>query len=372
MNINERRKQIFSIFVSRPYSNENIDELVKQFNLSRATILRHIRYYAKNDATPKELILYNKRIHERERFVDYRVGLKKKHSDSHYFKYFKIILILCNELDKYIISDDYSKLINYLENTNINLNNTEAKQIFFKYLDEIYSKEESDKLKEKINYISDIFNCFMQIKKVNLRKEQNHLQRLLEAKKYLKLYLLELSEEKLFLTINTIKRDRCIKILEDYDNMFILDFLEKEERIMKEVENKEKEKINEIANFVFNNKNSFLDYHLLFNYDLKNVLARARKYQLINCVSTISHFYNKYVNQHLIVEESFYKFETRINAYGNEYLISKAEKIVVMNYIKEHNLPKTHEIVNQILKKIILGELELKNKKIYKKILDNF
>lgn len=363
----EQVKEIFNRFIREPYSKENMESIAKDYESSKKRILFYLRKYAKYEASKEELRLYNKRVHEREKYVDFRVGINKKYHDSHYFKYFKILTLLSNKLDEYIISDDYSKIINYLETLDINLNNNELKNLFYKYLDEIYSNDESNKIKEKINYIFEIYNCFLGVKNKNIKKEQDQFKKILEAKKYLNSYLLELSEEKLFLPINKTKRNSCIKVLENYDKSFVLEFLEKEEKLLNEIAKLEIKKIEEISRFVEVNKQAFLEYHLLFNYDLKTVLSRARKYKLTSFISKITQFYNNYINQHLLVESSFYENEIKLSIYGQEYLVSKVEKLIIINYIKQNNFPKTHEMVNQILRKMILGQIELSSNKIYTK-----
>lgn len=361
-------KTIFDMYIEHNGSDEIIKSLQLKYKVKRETILLHIRNYIKTSATKDEINLYNKVIHQIDRYKDYRKRDNNCITKSHYFKYYNILLLLSKKLDEYMLSDDYFVIVNYIEGIKDKiLFHKEVKSRFYSYIRSIYTEDESQVIENRIEKIVEIYKLYSTITSRQQINEEKQKTIIIEQRQIFNIYLLELAKMNLFefLENSDVKKSRKYLMKFDYNNFKNLIF--KEAELKKEIKEREIEKIKEISYLISKGDFDILDYYMNYGYNLWNVINKSRMYGLEKETTQLGKIYNKYMFQRVFVESTFFKLDYKFYKSGNEYKISNSEKELIIRFIKSNNLPKTHEIVRAIYFKYKNGKIDLSKEKILRK-----
>lgn len=358
MKKEELIKKCFYEFISTSNPKEIVTELEDKYSLSRAYILKGIKLYASNEATKLEYKMYQKQIHIIDPYVDYK---QDKKMSSYCFKYYDILKLLADQLDKYILSSDYSIIINYLETLNKkNILNKDTRKRYYKYLEINFGKDVSNYYKEKIEFMYECYKIYQKDYLIPQRlKIANHKNAFIQAKRYMDEYILRLANNELFIKsdMETIEK-YMLFFKQNYPKLYEK-YLEKQKLYLENIKEKEIKEIYKISFLFTANNFNLLDYYIKFNYDLLEVKNKVSIYGLHDCAECINNLYYKSKHKTPLNELFFYKLSYKVILQGNEYTLSNIEKQQLFKFLIENNIPRTVEMMNLAVKKYIKGEINL-------------
>lgn len=219
--------------------------------------------------------------------------------------------------------------------------------------------------------------------KITIKKEYKENEKLEIARIIINTFLEKNLSIKDFCILYNIKNDRLNKILsliKDKDPTLYKKYIDKVENEDINNYNKSIELLNKVIEAIKNNKDfTILDYYFITNFDFKKLITLAYKqlkledlkiFKLFISRNRITRPFNNEDIKNLLNSKTIIggKIDTNNNIVANsEREITKEEKMAVINFLKENNIPLYPKVYSIALNRYINNQLDIKIKKKVKK-----